>query len=88
MTLTPDELLTTTRSVRKRLDLERPVPMEIVRECLEIALHAFHGQSARLVRACLVGIAARELEERIRELILGGDEGDRSVAFAVRRRVG
>ena len=43
MTLTPDELLTTTRSVRKRLDLDRPVPMELVRECLEVALQAPTG---------------------------------------------
>ena len=41
--LSPDELLTTTRSVRKRLDLTRPVPMELVRECLEIALQAPSG---------------------------------------------
>jgi nitroreductase len=34
--LGPDELLTTTRSVRKRLDLGRPVPLELVRECLEV----------------------------------------------------
>ena len=38
--LTPDELLTTTRSVRKRLDLTRPVPLDLVRECLEIATQA------------------------------------------------
>jgi nitroreductase len=41
--LTPDELLTTTRAVRKRLDLGRPVPIELVRECLEIALQAPNG---------------------------------------------
>ena len=41
--LTPDELLTTTRSVRKRLDLTRPVPLEVVKECLEIALQAPSG---------------------------------------------
>jgi nitroreductase len=41
--LSPDELLTTTRSVRKRLDLERPVPLELVRECIEIALQAPTG---------------------------------------------
>ncbi|OLT12543.1 nitroreductase [Pseudonocardia sp. CNS-139] len=41
--LTPDELLTTTRSVRKRLDLSRPVPLELVRECIEIALQAPSG---------------------------------------------
>jgi nitroreductase len=41
--MTPDELLTTTRSVRKRLDLTRPVPLDLVRECLEIALQAPNG---------------------------------------------
>ena len=41
--LTPDELLTTTRSVRKRLDLTRPVPLGLVRECLEIAMQAPSG---------------------------------------------
>ncbi len=43
--LTPDELLTTTRTVRKRLDLERPVPMELIRECIEIALQAPSGSN-------------------------------------------
>lgn len=43
--LTPDELLTTTRSVRKRLDLDRPVPLELVRECLEVALQAPTGSN-------------------------------------------
>ncbi|MBP2472102.1 nitroreductase [Crossiella equi] len=45
MTLTPDELLTTTRSVRKRLDLTRPVPRELVEECLDIALQAPSGSN-------------------------------------------
>jgi nitroreductase len=43
--LTPDELLTTTRSVRKRLDLTRPVPLELVRECLDVALQAPSGSN-------------------------------------------
>ena len=38
--LTPDELLTTTRSVRKRLDFDRPVDPALIDECLEIALQA------------------------------------------------
>jgi nitroreductase len=38
--LSIDELLTTTRSVRKRLDLTRPVEPEVIRECLEIAVQA------------------------------------------------
>jgi nitroreductase len=43
--LTPDELLTTTRTVRKRLDLDRPVPMELIKECIEIALQAPSGSN-------------------------------------------
>ena len=38
--LTTDELLTTTRAVRRRLDLSRPVPRSLVEECLEVAIHA------------------------------------------------
>lgn len=34
------DLLTTTRAVRRRLDLTRPVPREIVMECLRIATRA------------------------------------------------
>ena len=34
--LTPDELLTTTRAVRKRLDLTRPVEREVLEECLAL----------------------------------------------------
>jgi nitroreductase len=43
--LTPDELLTTTRAVRKRLDLERPVGREVIEECIEIALQAPSGSN-------------------------------------------
>ena len=39
-TLSPDEVLTTTRSVRKRLDLTRPVPRSLIAECMEIAFQA------------------------------------------------
>jgi nitroreductase len=41
--LTVEELLTTTRTVRKRLDLERAVSGELIRECVEIALQAPTG---------------------------------------------
>src|SRR6266849_3496674 len=43
LNLTPDELLTTTRSVRKRLDFSRPVEPELLRECLEVAVQAPTG---------------------------------------------
>lgn len=42
-----DYILTTTRSVRKRLDLTRPVPPGIIMECLEIALQAPTGSNAQ-----------------------------------------
>ena len=38
--LTPDELLSTTRAVRKRLDLSRPVEREVIEECLSLAQQA------------------------------------------------
>ncbi|MPY91617.1 MAG: nitroreductase [Acidimicrobiia bacterium] len=44
---TVDELLTTTRSVRRRLDLERPVPDEVVVDCLRLALQAPTGGNAQ-----------------------------------------
>jgi nitroreductase len=45
--LTVDELLTTTRSVRKRLDFDKPVSREVVMECLELALQAPTGSNAQ-----------------------------------------
>jgi nitroreductase len=45
LNLTPDELLTTTRAVRKRLDLERPVSRDLITECLELALRAPSGSN-------------------------------------------
>lgn len=43
--LTPDELLSTTRAVRRRLDLETPVPVELIRECVAAALQAPSGSN-------------------------------------------
>jgi nitroreductase len=37
---TVDELLSTTRAVRKRLDLERPVGREVILECIQLAMQA------------------------------------------------
>ena len=38
-----DHLLTTTRAVRKRLDLTRPVPHELILDCIRIATQAPAG---------------------------------------------
>jgi nitroreductase len=40
-----DKLLTTTRAVRQRLDLERPVDVDVVLECLDLALQAPTGSN-------------------------------------------
>lgn len=40
-----DRLLTTTRSVRKRLDYSRPVPAELIQECIDIAIQAPTGSN-------------------------------------------
>lgn len=45
--LSPDELLTTTRSVRKRLDLERPVERAVIEECIDLALQAPTGSNTQ-----------------------------------------
>ena len=40
LNLFADEVLTITRSVRKRLDFEKPVPQHVLLECLELAIRA------------------------------------------------
>jgi nitroreductase len=40
LSLLPDELLTTTRAVRRRLDFDRPVEREVIEECVRIAQQA------------------------------------------------
>jgi nitroreductase len=57
---TVDELLTTTRAVRKRLDLDRPVPPEIIEECLELAIQAPTGSNAQHWRFLVVTDAAKK----------------------------
>jgi len=43
LNLTVDEVLSTTRAVRRRLDVTRPVPRAVLEECLELALQAPNG---------------------------------------------
>ncbi|MET0864514.1 MAG: nitroreductase family protein [Nakamurella sp.] len=47
LNLSADELLTTTRSVRKRLDFDKPVPREVLLECLDLALQAPTGSNSQ-----------------------------------------
>jgi len=42
-----DELLATTRAVRKRLDLDRPVPRQTILDCLSLAVQAPTGSNSQ-----------------------------------------
>jgi nitroreductase len=44
---TVDRLLTTTKAVRQRLDLERPVPRELITECIRIGCYAPNASNAQ-----------------------------------------
>ena len=80
--LTSDELLSTTRSVRRRLDLGRPVEREVIVECLELAQQAPSGgnrQGASFVvvtdadrRRALADVYRRGWDRYLSEGILGG----------------
>ena len=78
MTLEIDELLATTRSVRKRLDFERPVSRDVIERCLELGLQAPNGSNLTAWRwividdpACVEAAAAlynRGLDDFIESL--------------------
>jgi nitroreductase len=52
--LDPDQLLSTTRAVRKRLDFTRPVPDQLIRECVAMALQAPSGSNVVTMRFVVV----------------------------------
>jgi nitroreductase len=45
LSLSPDELLSTTRAVRKRLDFDRPVEDQLIRECVDLAMQSPSGSN-------------------------------------------
>lgn len=49
-----DRLLSTTRAVRRQLDLERPVPRAVVEECLQLAIYAPNATNAQRWRWLVV----------------------------------
>ena len=51
---TCDELLATTRAVRRRLDLTRPVPRGVIEACLELAVQAPTGSNSQTWRWLVV----------------------------------
>ena len=68
--LTLDELLTTTRTVRRRLDFDKPVDRRVVEECMEIALQAPNGGNINGWR--WIAIDDRSLIREISKVYNGG----------------
>jgi nitroreductase len=49
-----DRLLSTTRAVRKRLDLDRPVEAEVITECLRLATYTPSAANTQMWRWLVV----------------------------------
>ncbi|MGE0881278.1 MAG: nitroreductase family protein [Acidimicrobiia bacterium] len=94
--LTLDELLTTTRSVRQRLDLERPVERPVIEECLRIAMQAPTGANRQgwqwvfvddpTKKAKLAEIYRKQFDVSYRVTPIGTYDDPAEQAQAVRRR--
>ena len=57
--LTPDQLLSTTRAVRKRLDFDRPVPDDLIRECVGLAMQSPSGSNNMTMQFVVVRDVAK-----------------------------
>src|SRR5215218_9223250 len=94
--LSLDELLTTTRSVRKRLDLDRPVPREVVEDCVRIAMQTPSGANRQswqwvfvsdpVKKQALGEIYRKQFDVTYRVMPLGTYDDPKQLAQAVRRR--
>lgn len=88
LNLTVDEVLTTTRNVRKRLDLSRPVARSVIEECLELALQAPNGSNNQgwewvVVEDPKIKSDIAELQRQALEMFLSAAGPNPSVGTAV-----
>lgn len=81
--LTADEVLTTTRSVRRRLDLSRPVERGLVEECLRIAQQAPNASNLQPARFVVVTDPGRRAA--LAELFRCGAEAYLDLPVAITR---
>jgi nitroreductase len=70
--LTPDELLTTTRAVRRRLDLDRPVGREVIEECIAIASQAPNAGNRQQIH--FVAVFAKNTRASLAEIYRKGSD--------------
>lgn len=61
MTMDAETMLSTTRAVRRRLDLARPVPRDLIEECVALAAQAPSGGNRRAFRFVLVDDEAQRV---------------------------
>ncbi|MBK1787410.1 nitroreductase family protein [Prauserella cavernicola] len=82
-----DETLATTRAVRRRLDPSRPVPIELIRDCVELAVQAPAGSNVARTRFVVVREPAlrRGLAELYSEVYRGTYVGSAGYIGNVRR---
>jgi hypothetical protein len=72
---TVDHLLTTTRTVRRRLDLTKPVEPLVIQECLEIAIQAPNGGNQNRSNKRIQPTARRAGPRLIRHVRRTGRQG-------------
>lgn len=86
LNLSADEVLSTTRAVRKRLDFDRPVEREVLVECMELALQAPSGSNAQGWQFVLVTDAEKRagLAEIYRKAWASYEDSPRNAANAYR----
>ena len=83
-----DQLLTATRSARRSLDLDTPVDLDDIRECLRIGLQAANGSNQQSWRWLVV--TDRALRDKIADLYRAaylGKVGEHVFAPAPRRGI-
>jgi nitroreductase len=88
-----DYVLRTTRSVRKRLDLNRPVPLNLIETCIGLALQAPTGANTQTWRFLVVVDPAQrqklaDLYQRGVDQYVAGKTGLEGVGISVSRKFG
>ena len=86
-----DELLGTTRAVRKRLDLTRRVPRDVIDDCLELAIQAPTGSNSQgwrwivvddeQIRSKLAELYRRNAEPYLTSALASAPEGQTKRVF-------
>ena len=83
LSLTNDQLLSTTRAVRKRLDFERDVPMSTIEECMDLAVQAPSGSNAQGWQ--FVFVTDQEKRQKIGEYYREAFSHYRHMPFAIHK---